>query len=80
MLSGLVNPLLLIYLLFCIWPRFVGVRRVMCVAILVCMVGPWAYFHLEHFLPLIGHYLWVSGIVIILAGGFVGRFEKGAQG
>lgn len=65
--SGWVNPLLLIYLLFCIWRSFVWTRRVLAVAILACLASAWIFFVKVKFIPLIGHYLWVAGIVAILA-------------
>jgi hypothetical protein len=65
--SGWVNPLLLIYLLFSIWRRFVWTRRVLAVAILACLASTWIFFVEVKFIPLIGHYLWVLGILAILA-------------
>ena len=65
--SGWVNPLLLIYLLFSIWRRFVRTRRVLAVAILACLASTWIFFVEVKFIPLIGHYLWVAGILAILA-------------
>jgi len=76
MLSGLVNPLLLVYLVFCLWTKFVGVRAGLAVVILIGLVATWWFFGFSHFIPAIGHYLWVAGILVILAGELAGRFEK----
>ena len=66
-LSGWVNPLVLIYLVFCIWPRFVWVRRCLTVAILLCIGATWLVIEKGRFIPLIGHYLWIAGILAMLA-------------
>ena len=65
--SGWVNPLLLIYLLFSIWRRFVWTRRVLAITVLACLASTWIFFVEVKFIPLIGHYLWVAGILAILA-------------
>jgi hypothetical protein len=80
-LSGWVNPLVIFYLAFSIWPRFVLIRRVLAVAILVCFVATWVYLFKAPMVPLIGHFLWVAGALMILAGEIVGllpaRNQKG---
>jgi len=76
MLSGIVNPLLLVYLVFCLWPKFVRIRAGLAVAILIGLVSTWSFFYLSHFLPAIGHFLWAAGILVILGGELAGRFEK----
>jgi hypothetical protein len=65
--SGLTNPLLLIYLLLRIWPRLVKARLVVGVLVLAGIVSSWVFMSKSSFKPLIGHYLWVAGIVIMLA-------------
>jgi hypothetical protein len=67
-LSGWVNPLVLLYLFFCIWRKFVRTRRVLAVAILICFVATWIFFVKAPMVPLIGHFLWVAGGLMILAG------------
>jgi hypothetical protein len=76
MLSGLVNPLLLVYLVFCLWPRFVRVRVGLAVVILIGLVATWWFFNFSHFVPAIGHYLWVAGILVILGGELARWLEK----
>jgi hypothetical protein len=66
-LSGWINPLVGLYLLFCIWKRLVIVRRVMGVAMLACMVATWVFFSKAPMYPLIGHFLWIGGILIVLS-------------
>ncbi len=72
-LSGWVNPLVLLYLLFCIWRKFVRIRRVLAVAILICFAATWVFLFKAPMIPLIGHFLWVAGALMILAGEIVGR-------
>jgi hypothetical protein len=64
--SGWLNPLLLIYLLFCFFKSFVWTRRVLAAAVLLCMASTWIFFAEAQFTPLIGHFLWIAGILTIL--------------
>jgi len=73
LLSGWVNPLLLFYLAFCIWPKLVGIRRGLAFAILVCFAATWTFLFKAPMVPLIGHYLWVAGALMILSGEVVRR-------
>jgi len=68
-LGGLVNPMLALYLAF-FRPRFVRLRRILAGAIAACLIATWIFFAINQFLPLIGHVLWVAGILMILAGEF----------
>lgn len=67
-LSGWVNPLMLLYLLFSIWQKFVRIRRALAVAILICFAATWFFFFKAPMIPLIGHFMWVAGALMILAG------------
>lgn len=72
LLGGLVNPLLALY--FALYrPRFARIRRILTWAIFACLIATWVFFAMDRFLPLIGHVLWVAGILMILAGEFVPR-------
>jgi hypothetical protein len=66
-LSGWVNPLVVMYLLFLLGARFVVARRVIAAAILVCLIATWIFLALAPMVPLVGHFLWVGGIFLILA-------------
>jgi hypothetical protein len=74
-LSGWINPLLLLYLVFLLFPSFRWPRRIVAVAILVFLAGTWVFFDLYPLVPLVGHVLWVAGILLILAGEAIGRQE-----
>jgi hypothetical protein len=76
MLSGWVNALVPIYLLFTFWSRLVVIRRVLAAAILICFAATWVFFAKAPMVPLIGHFLWVAGALLILAGEIVPRAPK----
>jgi hypothetical protein len=67
-LSGWVNPLVLLYLVFSIWKRFVRIRRSLALAILICIAATWYFLYQAPMVPLIGHFLWVAGALLILTG------------
>jgi hypothetical protein len=75
-LSGWVNPLVVIYLLFLISPRWVVARRVVAGAIVVCLIATWNFLAIAPMVPLVGHFMWVGGIFLILGPEFVALFER----
>jgi hypothetical protein len=72
-LSGLVNPLVLIYLGFSFSERFARLRLGLAIAIAACLASTWVFFCLAKFLPREGHFLWVLGIALIVASEMVRR-------
>ncbi len=67
-LSGWINPLILIYLVLLIWPKFVLPRRIVAAVVLAFMAATWIYFGLVPLVPLVGHILWIVGALMILSG------------
>ena len=67
LLGGLINPLIVLYLAF-YRPRFTRLRRAFAWATGTCLIATWVFFIVAEFMPLIGHLLWVLGILMILAG------------
>ena len=67
-LSGWLNPLNLAYLAFLPWPKFLITRRVLAGGVVVCLVATWVFFAQSQMVPLIGHYLWAAGALLIVAG------------
>jgi hypothetical protein len=61
LLSGWVNLIVLAYLVFCLFPKRVNVRRVLSLAVPICLIATWIYFFLTPIFPLLGHYLWAAG-------------------
>jgi hypothetical protein len=72
-MSGWINPLILVYLPFSFITRFTKVRRSLAVAVLVCMAATWTFFIVAHIVPLIGHFMWIAGALMILASEVAGR-------
>jgi hypothetical protein len=72
-LSGWINPLILIYLVLLIGQNLVWPRRIVAAAVVAFMVATWIYFALMPLIPLVGHFLWIVGALMILAGEVVGR-------
>lgn len=67
-LSGWINPLIVLYLIFLIFPKFQWPRRIVAGLIALFILGTWAFFYLYPLVPLVGHFLWIVGILLILAG------------
>jgi hypothetical protein len=67
-LSGWINPLIVLYLIFLVFPRFKWPRRIVAGLIVLFIVGTWVFFYLYPLVPLAGHFLWIAGILLILAG------------
>jgi hypothetical protein len=71
--SGWINPLLVLYLIFLLFPIFRWPRRIVAGVIAAFIVGTWVFFALYPLVPLVGHFLWIAGILLILAGEVLGR-------
>jgi hypothetical protein len=67
--SGIVNPLVVIYLAFSFSRKFATIRLWLTVAIVACLVSTWVLFSLAKILPREGHVLWVPGIGLIVGAG-----------
>lgn len=81
MLSGFVVPFVLVYLLLCILAKARMARLYLAVAILIGVVAAWLYFYTQfnvpdtqRTVPLIGHYIWILGILIMLSPEILSRF------
>jgi hypothetical protein len=75
-LSGWINPLLLLYLFLLLFPKLFWPRRIVAGAIMAFIAGTWVLFAIIPLVPLIGHVLWIAGILLILAGEAVRRTER----
>ncbi len=76
-LSGWTSPFVAIYLLLYWWRKMVIVRLVLAVVILAGLVSAWLFFLTQpashsglRQVPLLGHYLWTAGILLILISEF----------
>jgi hypothetical protein len=75
-MSGWINPLIVLFLLFCIAARLRVARAIVAVVILLCMGATWWFFALQKVTPLSGHYLWIAGALVILLPEFMIRRSK----
>jgi hypothetical protein len=46
--------------------------------IVLFIAATWVFFHLYPMVPLIGHVLWIAGILLILAGELMGQGKTDA--
>jgi hypothetical protein len=67
-LSGWINPLMVLYIIFLTFPKFRWPRRIVAGLIVLFVLGTWVFFYLYPLVPLVGHFLWIAGILLILAG------------
>lgn len=74
-LSGWINPLLFLYVASLFSRKLRLFRRIVAVLIVLFIVGTWVYFYLVPLIPLIGHVLWIVGILLVLAGEVLQRRE-----
>ena len=72
-MSGWINPMILLYLGFSFASKFARARRILAVAVLVCMLTTWIFFAVEHLVPMIGHFMWIAGALTILIGEVAAR-------
>ncbi len=68
---GLINPLIVLILFFSYTNRSVFLRRILAGIVLVCTALAWIFLAQNSMVPLIGHYLWVGGILMILGTGVI---------
>jgi len=67
-LSGLINPIIAIYLTLSLTKRFPYVRLFLASCLPICLASTWFFlFGKAHMVTLIGHYLWVAGAILITA-------------
>lgn len=76
-LSGWINPLILLYLIFLLLPKFRLPRRIVAGVIVVFIASTWVFFALYPLVPLVGHFLWIAGILLILAGEAIRQEQAG---
>ncbi|MFZ0302772.1 MAG: hypothetical protein WAL75_08805 [Terracidiphilus sp.] len=66
-MSGLINPLIVFALLASPIRALAVLRRIFGVLVVLCMIATWALFSQQQIAPLIGHFLWIAGALIVLA-------------
>lgn len=76
--SGWINPLVLLLFLSSFWRVLLVLRRILAVTVLLCMVATWTFFHMQKVTPLMGHFLWIAGALLVLAPAVIGGRPKPA--
>ena len=71
-LSGAVNPLAALYIAMGSRPTLRLARRAVAAAVLAGLAAAWGVLAFAHMTPLVGHYLWVAGALLILSPEFSG--------
>jgi hypothetical protein len=64
--SGWINPLVVLVILSSFFSKLRILRRILGILILLCMVATWWFFALQKVTPLVGHWLWIAGALLIL--------------
>jgi hypothetical protein len=65
--SGWMNPLVGLILLSSFFSVLRTLRRVLGILVILCMAATWTFFVLQKVTPLMGHWLWIAGALLILA-------------
>jgi hypothetical protein len=65
--SGWINPLIALVVLSSFFSKLRILRRILGVLIVLCMAATWTFFVLQKVEPLIGHWLWIAGALLVLA-------------
>jgi len=78
-LSGWINPLMLLFVASLFSRRLRVFRRMVAILVALFILGTWVYFYLASMVPLIGHVLWIAGILLILAGEVPGKRQPSVQ-
>jgi len=64
-ISGFINPFAVISLLLSLTNRMGGLKMVLFLATLLCMAATWIFFVRLHITPLVGHFFWIAGALIL---------------
>lgn len=71
--SGWINPLMIFYV-GCLFSAKLGwLRRTIAAVVAAFIACTWVFFYLAPMVPLVGHFLWIAGILMILAGEIVAK-------
>lgn len=76
--SGWINPLVLLLFVLSFWPTLLAVRRVLAVIVLLCMAATWTFFAVQKVTPLMGHFVWIAGALLVLLSAVIGERQKAA--
>lgn len=76
-MSGWLNFFVLLYLVFCLFKKLKVVRWGLVGVSAVSMISTWVFFGRQHYIPLMGHFLWIAGALVIFLPEFFGGKQEG---
>ncbi|HTW81448.1 MAG TPA: hypothetical protein VME23_18025 [Terracidiphilus sp.] len=65
-ISGWINPLIVLVILASPIRALRILRQIFAVLVVLCMAATWVLFSKQHIVPLMGHFLWIAGALLIL--------------
>jgi hypothetical protein len=80
LLAGLINPLFLVTLPLIAFKKLPRATLVLSILVLLLLPFCWVIFHHENFHPGKGHFLWITGIVLVLIAGRLGAARTTPSG
>ena len=63
--SGFINPFVVLTFLLSFTNRLGGLKIVLFLATLLCIASTWVFFVGGHMTPLVGHFFWIAGALVI---------------
>lgn len=80
LLAGLINPLFLVTLPLIAFKKLPRATLVLSILVLLMLPSCWVIFHHENFHPGKGHFLWITGMLLVLIAGRLGAARTGPSG
>ena len=75
LVSGLINPLFVVTLIFGLDRRYDRLASQLRIAVVLIIPFCWVFFSLDHQLPLAGHFVWVAGILVTMFSEKISEFR-----
>ncbi|HET6841089.1 MAG TPA: hypothetical protein VFK06_05295 [Candidatus Angelobacter sp.] len=80
LLAGLINPLFLVTLLLIALKKLPRTTLVLSILVVLMLPSCWVIFHHENFHPGKGHFLWITGMLLVLIAGRLGAARTRPSG
>jgi hypothetical protein len=75
-ISGWINPLIVLVILASPIRALRILRQIFAILVVLCMAATWTLFSEQHIVPLMGHFLWIAGALLVLAPDAVSSGKK----
>jgi hypothetical protein len=66
LVTGLINPVLIVYMILVMLRRSFQLAKILKFMVLLMVPFSWVIFHYEDYYPREGHFLWITGILLSL--------------